>query len=244
MQRRIPRSALVITCVAALAAFAAGSAQAAITAVTGPATKVTATTAMLSGAVTTGGVLTQWQFAYTLAGNPFVGSETTGGLIPAGTTAPTAVFDTATNLTPSTAYTFQVIADNATYGSTYYLLSPIYGGLQSFTTTGPGSASLASTKLKVKFGHVLFGIKCTKALACDGGVAAIVTKHKGKKVSCGSAAFNVPAGTTKKLTTSKVSAKCKALLVLATKHKISAKLTAGFTYQKGFTKSVTLTTAK
>jgi hypothetical protein len=242
MQRRIPRSALVVSCVMALAAFAAGSAQAAITAVTGPATTVTADTATLTGTVTTGGALTQWQFAYTLAGNPFQGSLTTGGIIPAGTTAPTPVVDTATGLTPSTAYTYQVIASNVTYGSTYYLSAPIYSGLMSFTTKGPGTASLVSKKLKVKKGRVIVPIKCSPALTCDGGVLDITTKSKGKKVACGSATFTVPAGKTKKISTSKISKKCAALLAAAPKNKIGAKLTAGFNFQKGFTKSVTLST--
>jgi len=249
MQRRIHRSTLVVACVTALAAFAAGSAQAAITAVTGPVTSVTADTATLTGAITTGGVLTEWQFAYTLAANPFQGSETTGGIIPAGTTAPTAVSDTATGLIPNTTYTYNLIATNVTFGVNYYLNTPVYGTATgapplTFKTTGPGTASLVSTKLKVKKGRVVFGIKCSKALVCNGGVAAIVAKHKGKKVSCGTATFSVPVGKTKTISTSKVSKKCAALLVLAKKHKINAKLTAGFTYQKGISRGVTLTTGK
>jgi hypothetical protein len=244
MQRRIPRSALVVSCVAALTAVSAGSAQGAITAVTGPALTTTADSAILTGAVTTGGVSTRWQFAYTLAGNPFQGSETSGGLIGPGTTAPFPLSDVASGLTPSTTYTFKLIADDATLGTTSNLLAPVYGEVLTFTTKGPGSASLASTKLKVKKGRVVVAIRCSNALACSGGTLAIVAHHKGKKVACGSATFSVDAGMTKSVRTGKVSAKCKALLVAANSQKISAKLTAGFTYQKGISKSVTLTTVK
>ncbi|MDQ6778961.1 MAG: hypothetical protein M3071_22685 [Actinomycetota bacterium] len=230
---------------AALAAFAAGSAQAAITAVTGPVTSVTADTATVTGTVTTGGDNVQWEFAYNLASNLFVGGFSTGGLIGAGATTPVPVTDTITNLTPSTAYTYEMVATDVAFGSTYYLNVPVYGAPPlTFTTKGPGKASLASTKLKVKRGRVIVGINCSMAFKCDGGVLAITARHKGKKVTCGSAAFNVAAGATKKITTSKASAKCAALLVLAPKHKVKAHLTAGFTYQKGISKGVTLIAVK
>ena len=244
MQRCIPRSALVVSCVATLAAFAAASAQAAITATTGPATSVTADSATLNGAVASGGTLTLWQFSYTLASNPFQGGLSAGGTIPAGTAGTTLVTDPVTGLLPSTTYTYQLIADNGTFGSTYYLLSPIYGGVLSFTTQGPGSASLASTKLKVKKGRVAVTIRCSTALACDGGVLAITTRAKGHKVRCGSATFTVAAGQKKTIHTSRVSGTCASLLVAATKNKISAKLVAGFTYQPGITKGVTLILSK
>jgi len=241
MQRRIPRSALAALCVTALAACAAGSAQAAITATTLPATSVTADTATLSGTVSTGGALTQWEFAYELTHQLFGGSFSAGGTIPAGTTAAVPVVDTITGLTPSTSYTFDLVATNVTFGSTYYLNSPVYGvPTLTFTTKGPGKASLASTKLKVKRGRVAVPVKCSTALACSGGVLAITTRHKGKKVACGSATFSVGAGAKKTITTSKVSRKCSALLTLATNHKLKAKLSVGFTYQKGISKGVTL----
>ena len=240
MQLRVCRSASVVACVAALAA-AAGSAQAAVVAATGPASNVTADSAIFSGNVTTGGKVTQWQFAYTLVSNPFVGGLTDGGIIPAGVTAPTAVTASATGLDPGTAYTFQLVADDVTYGVSYGALSPVYGGLVSFTTKGPGIASLDSTKLKVKKGRVTFGIKCSTALDCTGGAVAITTKSKGKTVACGSATFAVKAGKNKKITTSKISGKCRSLLEAAPTSKIKAKLVAGFDFQPGFTKKVTLT---
>jgi len=241
MYRGISRSALALSCLAAVAALAAGSAQAAITPTTEAATSVTATTAILNGAIASGGTDTLWEFSYSLADNPFVGSETAGGTIPAGTSGSTAVLATASGLMPSTKYTFQLVADNGTFGSTYYLLTPIYGGVLSFTTKGPGAASLPKTKLKIVHGRVAVSIKCANALACTGGVLAITTKHAGKKITCGSATFSVAAGKKKTVSTGKISAKCKALLVLAPKNTIKAKLVAGFTYQKGITKNVTLT---
>jgi hypothetical protein len=243
MQRRIPRSAL-IACVAGLTAASAGSAQAAITAVTGSAVAVTANSAILTGAVSTAGAATHWQFSYTLAGNAFQGSETAGGQIPAGPTAPFPLSDPASNLMPSTPYTFKLIADDDTLGAASTLLAPVYGGLLTFTTKGPGSASLASTRLMVKKGRVIITLRCSNALACSGGTLAITAHHKGKKVACGSATFNVDAGTTKTVSTSKVSAKCNVLLVAAKKHTISGRLMAGFTYQTALSKDVTLTSVK
>lgn len=241
MQRRISRSALVASCVAAAAAFSAAPALAAVTAVTVPATSVTAGTAVLNGSVTTGGVVTDWQFTYNLADNPFIATFTPSVTIPAGTTGATPVAATVTGLTPSTAYTFELVASDVTFGANYYLLSPVYGApALSFTTNGPGSASLTSTKLKVKRGRVTVGIKCTKAFACSGGLLAITMRHKGKKISCGHATFNVGAGASKKIKASKVSPTCKSLLMSAKNHKMGARLVAAFTYQKQISKSVTL----
>jgi hypothetical protein len=244
MQRRIRRSALIVSCVAALTAISVGSAQAALTAVTGQANSVTANSAVLTGTVSSGGAVTQWVFSYTLAGNPFQGSDTAGGQIGAATTTRAQISDLALNLTPSTTYSFQLIADNATLGTTSALLVPVYGGVLTFTTTGPGSASLASTKLKVKHGRASVAIKCSDALTCSGGTLAITARDKGKSVACGSVTFSVDAGATQTISTSRLSGKCTTLLVASTKHKISAELTAAFTYQKGISKRVTLTTAK
>jgi hypothetical protein len=241
MHRSIPRSALVSCVAAGVAAFSAGPALAAITATTQPATTVKATTATLNGLVSTGGVLTAYQFTFTLMSNPFQGSETPGGTIPAGTTAVTPVSLPATGLTPSTAYTFQLVATNVTYGTTYYLNTPVYGAPPlTFTTTGPGKAFVTSSKLKVKKGRVGVPVKCSKALACTGGVLDITTRDKGKKITCASGTFKVRAGKKKMVSTSKISAKCKALLVLAKKNTIDAHLTAGFDFQKGISKNVTL----
>jgi hypothetical protein len=105
---------------------------------------------------------------------------------------------------PGTTYTYELIADNGTLGSTYYLLSPIYGGVLSYTTTGPGSASLASTKLEVKKGRVAVPIKGSTALACAGGVLAITTRAKGHKVRCGRATFTVAADQKQTIHTSRL----------------------------------------
>ncbi|HWF49885.1 MAG TPA: hypothetical protein VG294_04480 [Solirubrobacteraceae bacterium] len=220
MQRRIPRSALVAW-VVGLTAASAGSAQAAITAVTGPAVAVTANSAISPAR-----------------------SETAGGQIVAGPTARFPLADLASNLMPSTTYTFKLIADDDTLGAASTLLAPVYGGLLTLTTKGPGSASLASTKLMVRKGRVIVPLRCSNALACSGGTLAIAAHHKGTKVACASATFSVGAGTTRTVSTGKVSAKCKALLVAAKKHTISARLTAGFTYQKALSENVSVTTVK
>lgn len=240
MQLSVCRSASVAACAAVLAAAAAGSAQAAVVPTTGPASAVTATTATLTGSVNTTGKVTQWEFGYSLTSNPFAGSGfTPGGVIPAGATAPTPVTDMATGLMPSMSYTYQLVATDITLGPSYYLLSPQYGGLVSFTTKGPGSASLVGSKLKVKKGKVTTIFKCSKALACSGGVLTITSRIKHKSVTCASGMFNVNAGSKKKVS-SKLSKKCKTALAASTNGKLKAKLSATFTYQKAITKSVTL----
>jgi hypothetical protein len=240
MKRTIPRSALVVSCAVAVAALSAGSAGAAVTAVTAAPTAVTADSATFNGSIVSGGAATAWEFSYSLASNPFVGSETAGGSIPVGTSGTTIVLATATGLIPSTTYTVQLLANPLAPGFTYPI-SVIFGGPLTFTTKGAGSASLTSTKLKVTNGRVAVGIKCASTLTCK-GLLAITTRHKSKKVNCGSTSFTVIAGKKKKITTSKVSATCKALLVLATKNKIDAHLVAALTtFQKPISKGVTLT---
>jgi hypothetical protein len=237
------RSALLVASVAAFAMFSAGSAFAAVTATTGPVTAVTSDGATFSGTVTTGGAgPVPWQFSYCVGGSSFQCTFSTGGVIPAGATAPTPVTDTVTGLlNPSTPYTVTLVATAPGAGGFSYLQTSVFGlPPVPFTTTGPGAANLTSTKLKVKRGRVEVGIKCGKLLDCAGGVLAITARHAGKKIACGSATFTVAAGTTKTVSTSKISAKCKALLVLAKKHVIPAKLTAGFTFQKGISASVKL----
>lgn len=240
MQLRVCRSASVAACAAVLAAAAAGSAQAAVVPTTGAASSVTATTATLTGSVNTAGKVTQWEFGYSLTNNPFAGSGfTPGGIIPAGTTAATPVTDMATGLMPSMSYTYQLVATDVTLGTNYYLLSPQYGGLLSFTTKGPGSASLVGSKLKVKKGKVATIFKCGTSLACAGGMLTITTRIKHKSVTCASAMFNVNAGS-KKTVKSNLSHKCKTALAASTNGKLKAKLSASFTYQKAISKSVTL----
>ena len=240
MQLRVCRSASVAACAAVLAAAAAGSAQAAVTVTTGAATAVTATTATLAGTVTTGGKVTQWEFAYSLTSNPFAGSGfSPGGIIPAGTTTTTPVTDMATGLTPGMNYTYELVATDVTAGVQSYLLSPQYGLPLSFTTKGPGAATLASKKLKVKKGKVATVFKCGSSLACTGGVLAITTKIKHKTVTCASGNFNVPAGK-KKTVSSALSKKCKSALSASSKGTLKGRLSATFTYQKAIDKPVTL----
>jgi hypothetical protein len=251
MHRGICRSALIASGVAALAAFTAGPALAAgppIVATTGAVTAVTATTATFSGTVNPAGntVPTPWIFSYCIAGTNFGCTYTTGGMLPAGGTTPVPVTDTATGLTPSTAYTVELIAQSPGSGGFSYLVVPIYGAPPvPFTTTGPGAATLGSTKLKVAGGRVEVPFKCAPALACSGGMVSITTKSKGKTVACGSASFSVAAGAKAMVNTSKISPKCKALLMGApTKKGLGAKLSAMFTYQAGINASVTLKLAK
>lgn len=111
----------------------------------------------------------------------------------------------------------------------------------TFTTKGTGFAFLTSTKLKVKKGRIEVPMKCAKAFDCSGGVLAATTRSKGKKVTCGTATFGVKAGKKKTIKTSKVSAKCRTLLLSAPSTKIKAHLSATFTYQKPISKDVTVT---
>jgi hypothetical protein len=238
MHRSILRPSLLALCIAAATALSAASAQAAVTATTLAATGVSATTADLNGAVTTGGKPVVWEFSYNLANNPFGGSYTDSGAIAPGASGPIAVLAEASDLTPSTTYTYQLVATDVTYGIDYYDLAPIYGGSLTFKTLGPGKASLSKTKLKVKHGKVLVVISCSKALSCTGGALTITIRHKRKSYSCGSNSnFSVGAGKKSTIKAGKLSKYCKSLLK---KGKVKGTLSATFTYQNTITKSVKL----
>jgi hypothetical protein len=145
----------------------------------------------------------------------------------------TPVADTITELTPNTTYTFELVATDVTFGSAYFLNSPVYvAPALSFKTKGPGRASLASTKLKVKRGRVVVALNCSTALDCTGGALSITAHSKGKKVACGHASFTVAAGDTNQVTTSTVSAKCKSLLAAAKTHKLTATLRRASTFSR------------
>ncbi len=213
-----------------------------MTAVTAAPTAVTADSATFNGSIVSGGAATAWEFSYSLASNPFVGSETAGGSIPVGTSGTTIVLATATGLIPSTTYTVQLLANPLAPGFTYPI-SVIFGGPLTFTTKGAGSAALTSTKLKVAHGRVTVAIKCRSTIPCQGQLA-ITKRASGKKkpVACGSTSFTVKPGKKKTFTTGKLSGRCAALLAGATNGTISAHLEALFSsYQKTISKGVTLT---
>lgn len=248
MQRTIPRPALIASCVAALGAFSPGPASAAVkpAPVTGSAVSVTPTSATLTGTVDTKGVATVWEFVVGQTSNPFSSTFTTGGSIPAGLLSKVAVSDMATNLTPSTSYTFELLASTGTNGNYYFPLSTVVGLPVVFKTQGAGSASLISKKLKVKQGRVAVGLKCKSTIPCKGQLAITARYKSGRKfknAACGSASFTVNAGTKKTIKTSKVSAKCKALMVLAHKQTIKAHISVVFPphYQHSISTNVKLT---
>lgn len=244
MQRTIPRLASVAGCVAALAALTAGSAQAAVLTYTATATAVGADTATLNGSIVSGGTATAWEFQY--GTSPFVNTYTATGMVPAGAAPSVPVVSVVTGLIPATTYDFQLIGHQGLAGSTTSPLTIAYGGLLTFKTKSAGSASLTSAKLKVKKRRVVAAVKCSSTIACQ-GLLTITTRHKGKRVTCGTASFSIDPGTKKTLSTTKVKGTCRTLLTAAsptgaTPTPIKGYLTAVFTsFQKTISKPVTLT---
>lgn len=244
MQRTIPRLASVAICVVALAGLAAGSAQAAFLSFTATPTSIGADTATLNGSIVSGGNPTAWEFQY--GTGPFVNTYTATGLVPTGSPASVPVVSVVTGLIPDTTYDVQLIANQGIAGSATTPLTIAYGGLLSFKTKGAGSASLTSTKLKVKKHRVIAAVKCSSTITCQ-GTLTIATHHQGKRLICGTASFSIDPGAKKTLSTTKVKGGCKALLTAAsptgaTPTPIKAYLTAVFTsYQKTISKPVTLT---
>lgn len=244
MQRTIPRLASVAICAAALMGLAAGSAQAAFLTYTSTATSIGADTATLNGSIVSGGTPTAWEFQY--GTGPFVNTYTATGLVPAGSAASVPVVSVVTGLIPATTYDVQLIGNQGLAGSSTAPLTIAYGGVLTFKTKGAGSASLASAKLKVKKHRVVAGLKCSSTIACA-GMLTVTTRHKGKRVTCGTASFSVSPGSKQTLSTTKVKGTCKALLTAAsptgaTPTPIKGYLTAVFTsYQKTISKPVTLT---
>jgi hypothetical protein len=241
MKRTIPRSALIVGCVAALAALAAGSAQAAVLSYTATPTAVTADSATVNGSVVPGGIPVAWQFSYGPVAQPFAQTYSDGGIILAGSPPSVPVLAQLTNLTPATAYSFQLVTTSGTPGSTTSPLANSYGGVLTFTTKGAGAASLTKTKLKVRGGRAQLGVKCASTITCHGTIA-ITTRHRGKAVACGRAPFTVNPGAKKTFWTGKLSGECRALLTAASPKAINAHLEALFsTYQKTISQPVTLT---
>jgi hypothetical protein len=243
MQRTIPRLASVAICVSALAALTAGSAQAALLSYTATPTSVGADTATLNGSVVSGGSATQWEFQYGIG--PFVSTYTASGTVPAGSPASVPVVSVVSGLIPATTYDVQLIANQGIAGNPITPLTIAYGGVLTFTTKGAGSASLTSTKLKVKKRRVVAAMKCSSTIACQ-GLLTITIRHQGKRVTCGTASFSVDPGKKKTLSTTKVKGTCRALLTAAspggaTPTPIKGYATAVFTsYQKTISKPVTL----
>jgi hypothetical protein len=243
MQRTIPRLASVAICVAAFAALTAGSAQAAFLSFTATPTSIGADTATLNGSIVSGGSVTAWEFQY--GTGPFVNTYTATGTVPAGSPASVPVVSVVTGLIPATTYDVQLIANQGILGTTTPL-TIAYGGVLTFKTKGAGSASLTSTKLKVKKRRVVAAVKCSSTIACK-GLLTITTRHQGKRVTCGTVSFSVAPGKKKTLSTTKVKGTCRSLLTAAsptgaTPTPIKGFATAVFTsFQKTISKPVTLT---
>jgi hypothetical protein len=244
MQLKIIRSASIVAFVASLAAMTAGSVQAAVaaspvTATTASASGVAATTATLNGTLGTGKGTAIWEFEY----GPNVPNTTftTGVAFTASTTADP-VFAEVNELIPSTKYIFRLIALNNVSGMTSDPFVPEDGAFLSFKTSGAGSASLVSRKLKVKHGRVALRLSCASTLTCAGQVSITAKSASGAKLACGTASFTIAAGEKESVTTSKVSGNCATLLSSASNKTISAKLEAKFsTYQPALSKNITLT---
>lgn len=197
----------------------------ATTVTTEPASKVTATSAVLHGVVGTGGVATTWQFQY--GRTTGYGSGTPVESIAAGS-ATVPVSWAVTHLTPLTRYHFRLVAVTGS-GST---VKTIYGGDLTFTTGATGKLLLDSTKLTVRNRSLSAPFTCSSSLACSTrfSVTTRARIRKSKKlatVDCVTSKrfFKIPAHKRRTLTAG-VRPACLTLLGKARHHSIGAKLTA------------------
>ena len=241
MQLKKFQVASVIACTAALMAFAAGAAQAAVTVLTQAASPVTPTTATLNGTLSPGGRALSYYFEYGLASKAGFSSQTATASIGTGNTTAFPVLGEVTGLKPKTKYKFELVATTA--ATAYTAPASVIGGALTFTTGGPGTVSLTSTKLKVKKSRIVVKFKCASVVTCSGKVKITAKDAATKKtVACGSGSFTIQPGDKLTVDTSKVSARCAALLTAASNKTIKAKLTAKFTtLQPELSKTVKLT---
>jgi hypothetical protein len=252
---RLMRSRLLCTIAAfgaALGTFGVSVAVADSVAVNGGATYVSSTSEMLNGVATTTDPDSAVYFQY--GTTPSFGTDTKVTTIGAGTTAVSA---TVTGLTPGSRYYFRVIVAQGSYNTKYSASDPLSfvagqkpsggGGGGGGGGTTSGTASLMSTKLKVKKGLVAIPLKCAGASSavCKGSVAITaggrLGKGKPKKTyNCGSGAFSATAGNAQ-VVNGTLSSGCSKLLARARHHKLNATLKASFSSkQSALTKSVTL----
>lgn len=136
--RRVPRLLGVTVIVGILLAGVAGAA-ASPTVATGAATKVTTTTAILTGHVTPNGNATDYVFSY--GPTTAYGATTAGRSVGSGT-KPVAVTQAITGLTPGTVYHYRLTAINRSGTAT--------GADRTFTTAGhPPAAVLTGSTVNV-----------------------------------------------------------------------------------------------
>ena len=152
-----------------------------------------------------------------------------------------------TGLRPGTTYHFRLVVNEGTYPRTN-----VFGGDRTFTTLSTsgakkrfGRASLASRRLIVHRGRVRITIECADVSNtwCKGRVSVTARGKIGARartVGCGTARFNLRAGTMKRLRP-RISHGCAALLAAAHHHRRGANLKATFsTHQTKLKRKVTL----
>jgi hypothetical protein len=247
--------ATLATSGAALVTFGVSLAAADSVAVNGGATYASATSEMLNGVATTTDPDSSYQFEYGTApdfsGTP---SYTHLAVISKGTTV---VGATVTGLTTGQKYYFRLLVFQGSYNTKTSMSDALSfvagqkpnggGGGGGGGGSTSGTASLISTKLKVKNGTVAIPLKCTggSGAVCKGSVAITARgrlgKGKPKKTyKCGSGAFSATGGNGQ-VVNGKLSKGCGKLLAHKRHHKLHATLKATFSStQSALTKSVTL----
>jgi hypothetical protein len=139
---RTALAACATVAVTASVAFAAAP-----VAQTQPATNVSATTATLNGIVTPNGEDTTYVFEYGTAGN--FDTKTAAVVLKGNGPAQREVTFDVVNLAPSTAYSYRLVATNASGTST--------GATQTFTTTASGAATTNALTIDASRKTVTFG---------------------------------------------------------------------------------------
>lgn len=168
--------------------------------ITGAATNVTASSAVVSGAIGPNGYTIDYEFRY--GTTPKFGQTTPVTTLPSQSQAVT-VYATLSHLEAKTTYYYQLVAVTATYYNGYYYYPGAYyfdGATASFTTkagtASKGSVSLTGTKLKVKGHDASVGLKCKSSSACRGSVTLnekLEVKGHSRTKKIGSAHFSIKA---------------------------------------------------
>jgi hypothetical protein len=240
MQRTIRQLVLATSSVVVLSALVAAPAFA-TTMTTEPASPVAATTAVLTGVVTTGGVATAWQFQY--GTTPSYGQNTPLQQIPAGK-GNVSVSWMVQGLSPSTTYHFRLVGITGigTYTSP---LNVAFGRDLTFTTNSTGRMGLVRHRLIVTNGFVSIPLRCMSGVTCHGRftistLGRIHNTNTFANVLCATTFFTIGAQRTNRIRV-RVRSGCLTVLRGSPHRRVIAKLTSNpRTGQKALIARVTL----
>ena len=213
----------------------------ATTVTTEPASNRTSISAILNGAIDTGGEATAWEFQW---GTTTMDSQHTPiQQIPAGQ-GTTAVSWKLTNLRPATVYHFRLVASTG-QGTVTYPINAIFGSDLTFTTKSTGRLVLVNTRLTVVKNFVSVPLRCLSGLACVGRLTIStrirINKIKGFATMLCATPFYRIVKHKRATVIDRVRSGCLALLRTSPHQRLTAKLTSNpRTGQHALIKTVSL----